>query len=276
MPEGPEIRRAADKVQQVLIDKPLERVEFGLPQLKNYEKQLENEHVLSVETRGKALITHFSNGLSMYSHNQLYGVWHTCKRGDEPKTTRQLRVGLYTEAHSAILYSASDISIYPTELIHEHPFLQRVGPDVLNPTVTCDVVEVRLAEKAFRNRALSALYLDQRFMAGLGNYLRSEILFAAGVHPALKPSELNDEQLKSLAYHTLDICKRSYETGGYTVYTELREVLQQQDDDFERTRFMVFDREEMPCRVCATPITRQTYNGRRLYWCRQCQPERSK
>ncbi|WP_287498965.1 zinc finger domain-containing protein [Alteromonas sp. AO-Serp] len=34
---------------------------------------------------------------------------------------------------------------------------------------------------------------------------------------------------------------------------------------------MVFDREEQPCRVCATTIKRQTYNGRRLYWCSQCQ-----
>jgi len=274
MPEGPEIRRAADKIEDVLIDKPLERVEFGLPQLKNYEKQLEEQHVLKIETRGKALITHFSNGLSMYSHNQLYGIWHTCKRGEVPQTNRQLRVGLHTPTHSAILYSASDISIYPTELIHEHPFLQRVGPDVLDPSVTESVVEARLSDKAFRNRALSTLYLDQRFMAGLGNYLRSEILFAAGVHPALKPSELGADKLKSLAQHTLDICKRSYDTGGYTVYTELREVLQQQDNDFERTRFMVFDREEMPCRVCATPIRRQTYNGRRLYWCSRCQPAR--
>ena len=104
MPEGPEIRRAADKVEAVIKDIPLEKVEFGLAQLKPYAKQLEGEKVLRMETRGKALITHFSNGLSMYSHNQLYGVWHTCKRNEIPDTTRQLRVGLHTETHSAILY----------------------------------------------------------------------------------------------------------------------------------------------------------------------------
>ncbi|CAA0297462.1 MULTISPECIES: endonuclease VIII [unclassified Alteromonas] len=271
MPEGPEIRRAADKVEAVIKDIPLEKVEFGLAQLKPYVKQLEGENVLRMETRGKALITHFSNGLSMYSHNQLYGVWHTCKRNEIPDTTRQLRVGLHTETHSAILYSASDISIWPTQTIHEHPFLQRVGPDVLNDSVTEELVLERLRSKAFYNRALSGLYLDQRFMAGLGNYLRSEILFAAGVHPSLKPSQLDDEQLRSLAHHTLAICKRSCETGGYTVYTELRQVLEAKGVNFEGTRFMVFDREEQPCRVCATPIKRQTYNGRRLYWCGQCQ-----
>ena len=275
MPEGPEIRRAADKVQAVLIDKPLQCVEFGLAQLQPYAEQLEGTQVLRIETRGKALITHFSIGLSMYSHNQLYGIWHTCKRGELPETARQLRVGLHTATHSAILYSASDISIHPTQLIGDHPFLQRVGPDVLDETVTPADIEARLSLKTFRNRALSALFFDQRFMAGLGNYLRSEILFAAGLHPARKPAQLNEIELARLAQHTLEICKRSYETGGYTVYTELREVLQAQDSDFERTRFMVFDREALPCRVCTTPIRRQTYNGRRLYWCSTCQPESS-
>ncbi|MEC8749147.1 MAG: DNA-formamidopyrimidine glycosylase family protein, partial [Pseudomonadota bacterium] len=162
MPEGPEIRRAADKVEAVIKDIPLEKVEFGLAQLKPYVKQLEGEKVLRMETRGKALITHFSNGLSMYSHNQLYGVWHTCARNEMPDTTRQLRVGLHTETHSAILYSASDISIWPTQTIHEHPFLQRVGPDVLNNSVSEEIVLERLRSKAFYNRALSGLYLDQR------------------------------------------------------------------------------------------------------------------
>lgn len=274
MPEGPEIRRAADKVEATVKDTPLEKVEFGLAQLKPYAKQLEGESVLRMETRGKALITHFSNGLSMYSHNQLYGMWHTCKRNEIPATTRQLRVGLHTATHSAILYSASDISMWPTQSIHEHPFLQRVGPDVLNDAVTEERVLERLRSKAFNNRALSGLYLDQGFMAGLGNYLRSEILFAAGIHPSLKPSQLDDEQLRSLAHHTLAICKRSYETGGYTVYTELREVLKAQGGSYEGTRFMVFDREEQPCRVCTTLIKRQTFNGRRLYWCSECQAKK--
>ena len=30
---------------------------------------------------------------------------------------------------------------------------------------------------------LTALYLDQSFVAGIGNYLRSEILFNAGLNP---------------------------------------------------------------------------------------------
>jgi endonuclease-8 len=56
--------------------------------------------------------------------------------------------------------------------------------------------------------------LDQSFIAGLGNYLRSEILFAAGLHPDLRPLDLSRKQVGDLARHTLQLSLRSYQTGG--------------------------------------------------------------
>lgn len=75
MPEGPEIRRAADNLEAAIKGKPLTDVWFAFAQLKPYESQLTGQIVTRIETRGKALLTHFSNGLTLYSHNQLYGVW---------------------------------------------------------------------------------------------------------------------------------------------------------------------------------------------------------
>jgi len=153
MPEGPEIRLAADKIEAVLKDKPAERIEFGLAPLKRFTKPLTGSTVLSLETRGKALLTHFNSGYTIYSHNQLYGVWRVVKRDKLPKTNRQLRLAIHTEEHSALLYSASDISVWKTEKIEEHPFLQRIGPDILNPNLTWREVAERLQSKAFSGRA---------------------------------------------------------------------------------------------------------------------------
>lgn len=75
MPEGPEIRRAADKLEAAVLNKALTEVWFAFPQLKPFEQTLVGQSVERIETRGKALLLHFSNGLTMYSHNQLYGVW---------------------------------------------------------------------------------------------------------------------------------------------------------------------------------------------------------
>ena len=92
MPEGPEIRRAADALAAAVIDQPLTDVGFAFPQLKHYRDRLIGERIIAIEPRGKALLTHFSNGLTLYSHNQLYGVWKVVNAGETPETKRDLRV----------------------------------------------------------------------------------------------------------------------------------------------------------------------------------------
>ena len=157
MPEGPEIRRAADSIEAVLKDKTVEKIAFGLQPLKKFAKSITGSNVLSLETRGKALLTHFDSGFTIYSHNQLYGVWRVVKRDKLPKTNRQLRLAIHTDQHSALLYSASDISVWETQNIEEHPFLRRIGPDILNPHLTWRVVAERLQSKAFSGRARNSV-----------------------------------------------------------------------------------------------------------------------
>ena len=84
MPEGPEIRRAADKVAAVLVGKRVDEVRFGLSDLKPFEERLSGQTVTAVDTRGKAMLTRFDNGLTIYSHNQLYGRWYTVRRPRMP------------------------------------------------------------------------------------------------------------------------------------------------------------------------------------------------
>ncbi|CAI8427988.1 MAG: Endonuclease 8 [Halieaceae bacterium] len=272
MPEGPEIRLAADKIEAVLKGKPAERIEFGLASLRRFTKPLTGSTVLSLETRGKALLTHFNSGYTIYSHNQLYGVWRVVKRDKLPKTNRQLRLAIHTEEHSALLYSASDISVWKTEKIEEHPFLQRIGPDILNPNLTWREVAERLQSKAFSGRALNSVYLDQAFLAGLGNYLRSEILFVAGIHPAKKARELSKGEIGKLARATLHISQRSYALRGVTIPDRQYKALKKKGISYGKARFFVFSRANQPCRVCKTKIQRSSANSRRIYTCAGCQP----
>ena len=264
MPEGPEIRRAADRIADVLVGRQIERVCFAFPELQPFEKRLRGSVVEAVDTRGKAMLTLFDNELTLYSHNQLYGRWFTVKRGELPETRRSLRVALHTNAHSALLYSASDISVLTAGQLQSHPFLSRLGPDVLDEGLLAETIVQRLGQQRFTRRSLAALYLDQSFLAGLGNYLRSEILFGAGLHPKLRPVDLDLVEKKRLARETLKMCRRSYRTGGRTLAsgTGLKKA----------GRFWVFARASKPCFGCGARIRRENFSGRRLYFCPDCQP----
>ncbi len=272
MPEGPEIRRAADNIAAVLVGREITGARFGLPRLRRHARSFLGRRVIDIETRGKAMLTHFDHGQSIYSHNQLYGVWHVVEGHTLPETSRSLRLLLQTQTHSAILYSASDISVWQTAELADHPFLARLGPDIMDPGLTWRDVSRRIQEQPFRERELAALYLDQAFLAGNGNYLRSEILFDAGLHPRKRPSALSRGELGRLARSTLAISRRSYETGGITLAPRLANQLVKQGLKRERRRFYVFGRSDRPCYRCGTPISRSEANSRRLYHCPHCQP----
>jgi endonuclease VIII len=271
MPEGPEIKRAADKIAAALVSHSVEEVWFAFDRLKRYESALKDQTAIAVEPRGKALLTRFENGLNIYSHNQLYGKWFVRKAYSYPQTTRQLRLAIHNQRKSALLYSASDIEVIEDSMLDRHPFLSQIGPDVLSDSITIDLIKKRLTDAAFRRRRLSSLLLDQHFLAGLGNYLRSEIAFVAKVHPARRPLDCTPEQIDALAKAAIAIPTQSYETGGITNRPELAAQLKAKGYRRYQYRHWVFGREGQPCFVCGTPIVKDVAGGRRFYYCPTCQ-----
>ncbi len=271
MPEGPEVRREADRIAKVIAGRPLEAVFFGQRHMQHAAELLRNTRVTSVQTHGKAMLTHFDNGYTVYSHNQLYGKWYICRRDRPPQTNRQLRFALHSATHSALLFSASSIELWETDLLAEHPFLSRLGPDVLDDALNWRAVSARLVQADFGRRTLSSLYLDQGFLAGIGNYMRSEILFAARLAPALRPQELSLGQRGRLARQTLAISQRAYATAGITNAPSRVQRLRRQGVLRRGFRFAVFDREGQPCFECGATI-QKIIASRRLYYCPGCQP----
>jgi len=296
MPEGPEIRRAADQISTVLVGQPLEMVFFApdsFPKLARRSKELVGQHVMRIDTHGKAMLTRLNGGQTIYSHNQLYGRWWVCPRGMLPDTKRSLRLGLHTNEHSALLYSASEIELLSTDEQAQHPFLSRLGPDILDRDIDWLTLRDRAISPEFRRRSLAALYVDQHYLAGIGDYLRSEILFAARLNPWSNPGELTRNALSRLSWQTLAITQRSYRTGGLTnppkLVAQLREQWlsthkrsdaetgkstsskQRQRVNKEAIRFAVFRRGDEPCYTCGTAIERVNVSGRALFYCPVCQ-----
>ena len=169
MPEGPEIRRAADRIDRALSHAPLLRIEYRVPRIARKARKLRGARIERVYSRGKALLIQFDCGLTHYSHNQLFGEWEVTRKPPDAQDRRAVRVVLSTAACTATLYSATEIELLPTREVERHPYIARLGPDALDRTTTVAQVRARLLDAEFRNRSLSSLLLDQHFVAGLGN-----------------------------------------------------------------------------------------------------------
>ncbi|MFK7894440.1 MAG: endonuclease VIII [Myxococcota bacterium] len=275
MPEGPEIAREADQIRAAIGEQRVGAVRFAFPHLAKREAAFEGAQVLSVRARGKAMLISFDNELTIYSHNQLYGRWYIRKAGALPRTSRQLRLAIEGEAKWALLYSASEIEVLDEAGLAFHPYLTKLGPDALDLETDASMIVARLEDDRFRRRGLGGLLLDQAFVAGLGNYLRSEIFFEARLHPAQRPGDLDPASRRRLGKAILVMARRAYETKGVTLPKTRAAKLRAGGSTWRHARHWVFARKGQPCRRCEEPIERFDLAGRRVYCCSVCQPPRS-
>ena len=277
MPEGPEIRRIADALEAQLSGRVIDRIFFGLDCLKQWEDSITGARIKSIESHGKAMLTHLDMGsdedLTIYSHNQLYGRWVFCNTKEYPDSKRQLRIAIDCQGQSALLYSASDIAVLNQHELKSHPFLCKLGPDVLSQSTTVENLVERLSSAKYRNRRLGGILTDQSFIAGLGNYLRCEILFYAGLNPVVCGRDLNDKQLHFLANAILELAQQSYQTGGITSNLERAQKLMDQGASFEDARFYVFRRQGLACYRCGSQIEKNTQTGQACFYCPECQKD---
>jgi endonuclease-8 len=271
MPEGPEMRRAAAELDAVLRGRRVASAWFRFPRLRAAGRRLGGERVRGVRARGKALIVDFANGESIYTHNQLYGKWLVGPAGERPDTNRELRLALETRSHAALLYSASEIEVLATAKLGQHPYVRKLGVELLDDATTLARVRAQLDTPRFARQRLGALLLDQGFLAGIGNYLRSEILFVARLHPDERLGVLDADARHRLARAALEITRRAYRTGGVTNAPSIARRLKRAGVSYGAYRHYVFDREGN-CYQCDTPIRRVIHAGRQLYLCEACQP----
>lgn len=270
MPEGPEIHRAAARLERALLNQTVS-VECCPPRLQAAQALIDGQQVNSVRARSKAMLIGFANGYTLYSHNQLYGVWYVRPSGSWPATRRQLRVRLDTGRKMALLYSASEIQLLDADGLANHPYLSRLGPDVLASDVEVAQVLARYRDPRFGGRRIASLLLDQGFLAGIGNYLRSEIMHVAGIPPEARPRDLSEARLQALADASLALPRRSLASAGVVNQPERVAALKAAGLSRRTYRFAAFTRNGQPCYGCGEPIARREVGGRRLYFCPGCQ-----
>ena len=267
MPEGPEIYRAAHQVHAAVANQAIELTLLH-PALAARKRALKHVTIARVHARSKAMLTEFSNGMVLYSHNQLYGEWRIHPLG-QALLHKQQRLVITTAQHRVVLYSATDFAWLHAGKEQQHPYIAKLGPEVLADDVTPAVLAKRLA--GFARRNLATALMDQSVLAGLGNYLRADILFVARLSPQLRVGDLSAAQLINLAKVVHQLTWRSVRHDGVLMPLVDYKKLKAQGHDYEAARFYVFDREGLPCRLCSTPIARTNMGGRGVFFCPACQ-----
>ena len=222
-----------------------------------------------VLARGKHLVMVFDGDLVLRTHMRMSGSWHLYRHGERwNRPASAARILLSTAGFEAVAFG-----------VHEAEFLRsaqldrlleaRLGPDALADVF--DEAEALRRLRADGRRTIADALLDQRTLAGVGNVYKSEVLFLAGLHPALRVGDIPEAVLASLPGLARKTLLANVRRGaGAPVGPERRTTgrLAPSED------LWVYGRGGLPCRRCGTPIAwrRHGADARSTYWCPRCQP----
>ncbi|MEU0094428.1 DNA-formamidopyrimidine glycosylase family protein [Kribbella sp. NPDC006257] len=259
MPEGDTVWRAAKRLDQALAGSELIRTDFRVPTLATTD--LSGRTVLEVVARGKHLLTRLSGGLTIHSHFRMDGSWHLYRPGERWKggPDHQVRAVLETANWSAVGYRLPVLDLVATDA--EDEVVGHLGPDLLSPDFDRSLALANLAAEP--TRTISEALLDQRNLAGIGNFYRVEVCFLLGLHPWRPVSSVDLGAAVDLSRRLMKANLRN----GTQVSTGVNRPGQ---------RSWVFERAGKPCRRCTTTILTapigEPPRERVTYWCPYCQP----
>lgn len=144
------------------------------------------------------------------------------------------------------------------------PALRRMGPDAVGDW---PLTHFRAAI-ASRTTSIKAVLLDQSVVAGIGNYVADEALFAARVHPATPASALSAIAVRRLHDAVRTVLERSIALQGASLRDYAR-------PDGERGGMQellaAYGRAGEPCLRCGRPMVKTVVAGRGTTYCPRCQ-----
>jgi endonuclease VIII len=264
MPEGDTVWRTARRLHSALAGRALTRTDFRVPRFATTD--LSGRTVREVVSRGKhalARVDGGNGGVTIHTHLRMDGYWRIRPAATAlvPSHDHRIRLVLANSEWYAAGYLLSMVEVVPTA--RESAIVGHLGPDLLGPD--WDAVEAVRRLAAYPARPIGEALLDQRNLAGIGNFYRAEMLFLRGISPWRPVSGAGDlTALVELAKRLLEANKE----GPVQVTT---------GNPAPGQEAWVYGRAGRPCRRCGTRIRTDRQSGpaptvRISFWCPSCQP----
>jgi DNA-formamidopyrimidine glycosylase len=215
MPEGPEVHHLTDQ-----LNKELKNTAISLIVSDKYDrfKQLIAPlqlKVKEVKCKGKLIYFCLQDNLFIINHLAMSGHWgwikgeHTFVELDYLKDDKEKK-----------LYYNDPRGFGKFDLLTENALrlkLGELGPDVLSPEFTKETF-MECINGVSPDKVIGNVLNDQKVISGIGNYLRSEILFHCRISPRAKISQLDKTKLYESIINKVRI---AYYLGGSTGYSDI-------------------------------------------------------
>ena len=235
MPELPEVETVRRGLAELLPGRVVARVSvFDSPKSfpnapADVEQFLYGARVTAVRRRAKVLMIDLDTRYSLVVHLKMTGqlIFRGAQSfaGGHPNDSligelpdRSTRVQIDFTDGSRLFFNDQRkfgwVKLLPTDEVKNLPFMQKVGPEPLDPNTRAEDFIQRIRRR--QNSMIKPAFLDQAVIAGVGNIYADEALWAARIHPQTRVRNVSDQQLNTLFTELRQILQLSIDQGGST------------------------------------------------------------
>jgi len=276
MPELPEVEVTRLGIAPHLIGRKISAVKvidgrLRWPVPPKLASILQDQQVHSIERRGKYLLMELDTGYLLL-HLGMTGTLRVLPASDALKTHDRvtLEFGKFSlRLHDPRKFGA--VLWHPNSKgpIGEYALLKKLGTEPFSPEFAGDLGgHILYACSRGRSIVVKQFLLAGQAVVGVGNIYCSESLFEAKIHPAKAAGKLTRPECMRLANAVRLILKKAITAGG----SSLKDFVNSEGNPgYFMMQTKVYDRKDLPCKVCKAPIKQIVQGQRSTYFCPQCQ-----
>lgn len=271
MPEGPEVRHFAENINSIFAGKYLLRFwNENFSHFRNLEKLQLPSQLKRVYSRGKKIVFEFENGYLLSSLG-LEGGWYLGDNGVEKAST--LFKSLWGDRYKEDYFITKHLLFYDDtrhfgwlEYFSTSEELEKrcdIGIDLLDSVLKGEINFETWKKALLRGKKspICITLMEQKYIAGIGNYLRSDILYDADIDPMKETGKLSDDELHNLYKSSIRLIVKAYQEGGADgSYENLFDTRGKYD-------CLVYGKKIAPCGNAVT--TAKDKNGRTVWFVNQ-------
>ena len=219
MPELPEVETVRRGLAEVLEGRRLTQVQAMRPDLRfplpeNFEARLSGRRVETLTRRGKFLLIHLQERLTLIAHLGMSGRFRIFK-APPPPLERHDHVIFETDGGICVRFNDPRrfgfMDLADTDTLAGHKMLKNMGPEPLANDFNGPVLAAALKG---RKSPIKAALLDQSVIAGMGNIYVSEALYRAGLSPKRKSGTVQGGRAEKLAHAIRGVLNEAIAAGG--------------------------------------------------------------
>lgn len=270
MPELPEVETIRFQLDEqtpiTIIGMELSQVVGSILKVQEFDPK--GKIISHIERKGKLLDIILSDDFHILSHLGMSGSWRISREKVNEKHTHLQFEGLDKNKRTIYLAYIDPRrfgNMYFVKSTSAQKHFDKLGVDIGSRDFTPHYVYEVL--KKYPTRQLKVHLLDQKFFAGCGNYIASEICARAGIRPTRRCGKVTKKECQDIVRATDEVLNPIMKSNGLTFSGGYSDTSGEKGEGLQH--LVVFWQKE--CQMCGGPVKKIVLAQRGTFYCPHCQ-----